>query len=121
MNVTNNDLQRLFEDLASELGSPLSYCADRTSRRSDEITAHGSSMVAVGPALKVEVVVHMQISDEEEGPTPWALVFVYINGGRVAPPGLCYMTFSHTLEGRWELRGWEADEYGEWADTETLG
>lgn len=70
-------------------------------------------MVSSGAALTVETVVQVEISDAEEDPTPLALEFLYVNGKRVSPPGLCMMTLSYSLaEGRWDFTGWEADVYG---------
>jgi hypothetical protein len=114
------DLTRLFDELSLATGLNLEVLHDRTSRVSGSITAHGESCLAVGPGLRIEASAQLQVSDEQHADSDvWALVFIYVNGQRVAPREECLLTFAYVdVDGKrqWVCRGWENDEYGEWSD-----
>ncbi len=120
MTYGDMDLTRLFHELSSATGLNLEVLHDRTSRVSGSITAHGESCLAVGPRLRIEASAQLQVSDEQHPDSDvWALVFIYVNGQRVAPREECLLTFAYVdVDGKrqWVCRGWENDEYGEWSD-----
>jgi hypothetical protein len=62
--------------------------------------------------------------DQVDVPGTWALLFFYINGVRVAPPGFNHMKLKLACDSkglaRWVAGGWELDQYDEWSDWDQL-
>ncbi|MGC4064600.1 MAG: hypothetical protein QM784_08140 [Polyangiaceae bacterium] len=81
-------------------------------------TAYGT--VAGTTAFRCDVVVKLLVAGPEiESERVWALVFVFINGKRVAPSAADYMTFVYeNAPAAWVFRAWESDVYDEWSDLE---
>jgi predicted alpha/beta hydrolase family esterase len=63
-------------------------------------------------------------SNDAGGQDIWALVFFYVNGIRAAPAEKDHLTLRWEAEddgiSRSAVRGWEADVYDEWTESERL-
>jgi hypothetical protein len=103
--------ERLGVDLVSSLEGPFE-CGFCESVGAD-VGAWVQWRGVVGAAAWVGVGAHVSAS-----------LFVYVAGQRVAPPGLSHIEaeLERTPDGAaWVIRGWQADEYGEYGAFDTPG
>jgi hypothetical protein len=114
-------LPRLVRSLGEACGLELMLVEESVIVEGAYVAATARSMrVGPGHEVEVEALAKVLISPGEEGgDETWALLFVFVHGERVAPPGKSHLALK--LEGeRWRAVGWEVDDYGEWAELERL-
>ena len=118
----------LLERLVRELGDTCGF--DLTLVEESIIDGEDGYVVAVARShgrasatrqVRLDAVAEILISPDEVGGTEtWALVFFYVNGTRVAPPGRSHLTMRWAPDGegpsRWVARDWEEDVYDEWTE-----
>ena len=88
-------------------------------------TARSPARSSIPRPVAVEALAQILISPHEAGgDETWALVFFFVNGQRVAPPGMSHLTLKRDPDAggasRWVGREWEEDVYEEWTELERL-
>lgn len=103
------------------LGCELRPVADSVRESNDSVAIRALGSLPLGPALSLDLVAEVYTyadwAPEDEG--PWAILFVFMNRVRVAPPGCDYLVAVHR-EGCWSLKGWEPDAFDEWSELREL-
>jgi hypothetical protein len=120
---SEQNVAMLLNLLEGAIGFELRLVEGSVIRERDDVAATARSKRSEpSPEVRVEVLVQLLISTPEPaGSSIWALIFYYVNGRRVAPPGLSHMTLSFAKESsRWMPGDWEADEYEEWTEFDRL-
>ena len=75
--------------------------------------------------VRLDALAKILISPDEAGGTEtWALIFFYVNGIRVAPPGQSHLMMKREPDGEgtshWVAVDWEEDVYDEWTEMDRL-
>ena len=88
-------------------------------------TARSPARSSIPRPVAMEALAKVLISPHEAGGVEtWALVFFFVNGQRVAPPGMSHLTLKLEPDAggasHWVAREWEADIYEEWTGLERL-
>ena len=125
--LTKEVVQQLFQDLGEACGFRLILVEGSYSGEGPftSATARSWQRAAEGSQLCTNLRAQLLITANDDGePEIWALVFFYINGVRAAPAGeshltLCWETGDGTAS-RWMVRGWEADIYDEWTESDRM-
>jgi hypothetical protein len=86
-------------------------------------TATSKDARLVGATLRMDVLAKIFIAPSpSEASETWALVFFYIDGIRVSPPGVQHLRLHLERDSndvpRWMRVGWEEDEFDEWSSLE---
>ncbi|AKT39463.1 hypothetical protein [Chondromyces crocatus] len=125
---TNEIARQRVADLGAACGHPLTLIEESVWSEGPFGSASAASgeLSPAGSLLGMNLRAHLTVTANEGGATDlWALIFVHVNGARVAPPGADYLMLKwETADGegsRWVARGWEADVYGEWSEDEGEG
>lgn len=120
---TIDDIHSLVVTLNDSTGLSLVLAEDSISIDDGYAVATAlSKAVAAEGHVALEAVAKVFISESDDGDqATWSLVFFYLDGKRVAPQGFSHMTFVLDEKARWRKVGWEADEYGEWAEMDAIG
>jgi len=119
MSLDDERLGTVLEQLGGALGFGLHFVPDSMRGEGGNFAATARSVPdGRGGECKIEVLVHLLVSDpKEDGPSIWALVFYFVDRRRVAPPGMSHLTLAFDeIEGRWRAKEWENDPYDEWTD-----
>lgn len=119
--ISTDDLQQLVRELAEACSFELELVEESLIVEGDYLAATARSRpdASASPSVKLDALAKLHLSPNDAGGTEtWALAFFFVNGERVAPPGMCHLTLklepSREIPPRWVARGWEADVYEEW-------
>ncbi len=125
--ITKDFAQHLFEQLGEACGLPLTMVEGSFSNEGVFAPATARSWELPRAPLQVSMNIRAELlfTSIDDGSTEvWALVFFYIDGMRVAPPGHHHLTLrwerGEGVPARWVRKSWEADEYDEWTEAERL-
>jgi hypothetical protein len=112
-------LRSACEFFSKTLGAPIAPVAGSYDTSSLDFDATLQSELA-GPG-RIEFVVKLFAYEVDGAPrSVWALVFVYVGERRVAPADATYLVYRMLDDHSWSEGRWEADEFDEWSELDTI-